>query len=73
MSTNPYSPPAAALDDAGIPTGPGVVFKSLTPIAKAITMVMAVHVGAELISTGTPSSPCVVARMLADQPYDRQS
>lgn len=71
MSTNPYSPPAAALDDAGIPTGPGVAFKSLTPIAKAITMVMAVHVGAELMSDwNTIVAMRLVERVLADQPYD---
>jgi hypothetical protein len=72
MSTNPYSPPAASLDDAGIPTGPGVGFKSLTPIAKAITMVMATYVGAELLSDwNTVVAMGVVRRALAEQPYDQ--
>jgi len=49
-SINPYSPPTVALDGAGGGSaGPGGGFKSATPLANAITVVMAVEIVARLI------------------------
>jgi len=70
MSFNPYSPPTAALDP-GVPSDSGGGFKSLTPIAKAITIVMAIDLGAELLSDwNTIYAMDLIGRINAGQPYD---
>jgi hypothetical protein len=49
MPVNPYAPPGAGLDAGGPPPAAGDGFKSVMPIAKALTVVLAAFVAIEVL------------------------
>jgi hypothetical protein len=51
-AANPYAPPAAAIDVAAIPAQAAGGFKSATPLANAIMIIMAVEVLGQLADMG---------------------
>jgi uncharacterized protein DUF4328 len=72
MPVNPYAPPGAALDAGGPPAPTGDGFKSVTPITKALTVVLAAFVAIEVLVqldgiTGTGVSwlyPTAISRLV---------
>jgi hypothetical protein len=67
---NPYAPPAAALDAEGVQPAATRFFRSVTPLAKAITIVLGATIVADLIAAVNAAFTIeVMGRVLAEAPY----
>ncbi len=69
---NPYSPPAASLDAAGAVVPEAAGFKSVTTLANAITVVMALEVVINLLDTANSAlTISVMRRVIAGETVDQ--